>query len=146
MAGSVGKLGFRNVAERRSYMIDPVGFFVALVAAPIMVAGATFWILFIPVFALLFGGPIYLAAATPVLLWWLARHPPKVSEIAALGFTANLVICAGVYLFGLATGARDPSGTAMFYLLFGSVFAPLWSAVFAVLYRRMRRPFFAQFV
>jgi len=137
--------GNKNNPLRR-HMIDPVSFFAALALAPIMVTGATFWILLIPVFALAFGGPFYVAVATPVLLWWLSRHPPKTGEIAALGFAANLVICAGIYLFALLNGERNPSSLAMLYLLFGSVFAPLWSAVFAVLYRRMCRPFFTQIV
>ncbi len=139
----------RKIKPIRRHMIDPISFFLALGLAPIIVTGATFWILFIPVFAVVavvFGGPFYVALATPVLLWWLGRHPPDTVEIAALGFVANLVVSAGVYLFALLIGECDPSSLGMLYLLFGSVFAPLWSAAFAMLYRRMRRPFFAQIV
>ena len=50
------------------YLIDPVAFFIALFGAPLLVALLGFWAFFIPIFALVFGGPIYLLLATPALL------------------------------------------------------------------------------
>lgn len=128
----------------QTHLIDPLAFFGALVAAPLLVTLATFWILFIPAFALVMGGPLYLIVATPVLLWWLGRHEPSVVEIGLLAFGANFVVAGGFYLFAMLEGVRQPYILAMFYLIFGSIFAPLWAGVFAWLYRRFRRPFFEQ--
>lgn len=136
----------KREARAKRHLVDPVAFFVALVAAPIVVAGATFWVLLIPVIAVVMGGPIYLATATPLMLWWLGRRAPNTGEIAMLGFAANLVICGGIYLFELVENPRGPGSIAMMYLIFGSIFAPVWAGVFASLYARIRRPFFAQTV
>ena len=133
-----------NIKRTENHLIDPLAFFGALVAAPLLVTLATFWILFIPAFALVMGGPIYLIFATPVLLWWLGRREPSVIEIGLLAFAANLAVAGGLYLFVMLEGAREPGFMAMFYLIFGSIFAPLWAGVFAWLYRRLRRPFFEQ--
>lgn len=135
-----------NTASYERHLIDPVMFFVAMVLAPLIVTALTFWILFVPVFALLMGGPFYLLAGIPLMLWWLSRHAPKPGEIACLGFCANLVICAGMYLFAIMTRQNDPEGLAVVYLIFGSVFAPLWAWAFGKLYLSWRRPFFAQTV
>lgn len=126
------------------HLVDPVAFFVALVSAPLVVAGATFWVVGIPVIAVVMGGPLYLVTATPLMLWWLGRNAPETGEIAMLGFAANLVACGAIYLFELVTAPRTPGSLAMMYLIFGSIFAPVWAGVFAHLYKRMRRPFFKQ--
>ena len=126
------------------HLIDPVMFFVALIGAPLLVTALSFWVMLIPVAALFFGGPVYLITATPVLLWWLSRNAPKVSDIAMIGFSANLAACVVIYLLGEAMGLHDAEAMARIYLIFGSVFAPLWAGVFAKLYLRLRRPYFAQ--
>lgn len=133
-----------NVASTARHMIDPVMFFLALVLSPLIVTASTFWIFAIPVFALVLGGPVYLITATPVLLWWLSRRDPKVGQIAVLGFVVNLVACGFIWVFQFIDGVRQPGDLALVYLIFGSVFAPVWAGVFASLYRRFRRPFFAQ--
>ena len=127
-------------------MIDPVAFFAALVAAPLLVTLLTFWIILVPVLALAFGGLVYLAMSVPVLLWWLGRHDAETGPIAWLAFGSNLLFSAGIYLYMLLAGVSQPEPLALLYLVFGSVFAPLWAAVFARLYRRWRRPFFMQTV
>ena len=134
------------LAKHEHHLIDPVGFFVALIGAPVLVTLASFWLLMIPVAALFMGGPIFLVTATPVLLWWLGRHEPDAAPIAGLGFVANLGVTALIYLAGLRAGQSDASNLAMIYLIFGSVFAPVWSAVFAWLYRWLRRPFYTQII
>ena len=130
----------------RRHMIDPVAFFAALVAAPLLVTLLTFWIILVPVLALAFGGLVYLAMSVPVLLWWLGRHDAETGPIAWLAFGSNLLFSAGIYLYMLLAGVSQPEPLALLYLVFGSVFAPLWAAVFARLYRRWRRPFFMQTV
>lgn len=128
------------------HLIDPVMFFAALILAPLFVTALTFWILLIPVMALFMGLPVYLLTATPVLLWWLTRHEPNVIETAALGFTTNLCVCGVIYGYALIEMPHDPMTMPMLYLIFGSIFAPVWAGMFAWLYGKMRRPFFAQTV
>lgn len=133
-----------NIAKYERHLIDPVMFFVAMVLAPLLVTALTFWIFFVPVVALVMGGPFYLIVGIPLMLWWLSRNPPAAGEIAWIGFVANLVIVAGLYLWLLATGARETEGLPLLYLIFGSIFAPIWAWAFGKLYLRLRRPFFEQ--
>ena len=130
--------------KRVRYMIDPVAFFAALVLAPLTVTALSFWIVFIPVFALVFGGPAYLILGVPALLWWLGRAEPKVGELAVLGFVVNLVATALVWVFMSIEAPYESEWLPRMYLIFGSVFAPVWSGVFARMYLSLRRPFFAQ--
>lgn len=135
-----------NIAKHERHIIDPVMFFIAIVMAPLIVTALTFWLLLVPVVALFMGGPFYLLIGIPLMLWWLSRHAPHPGEIAWLGFVANLVICAGIYVFSALTRAYDAEGMALLYLFFGSVFGPVWAWAFAKLYVKYRRPFFAQTV
>ena len=128
------------------HMIDPLAFFGALILAPVLVTLLTFWVLLIPVFALVMGGPVYLITAVPVLLWWLGRREPDAGEIMLLAMAVNLAASALIYLYFLARVPNDPVGAAVMYLAFGSIFAPAWAGMFAWLYRRMRRPFFTRTV
>lgn len=135
-----------NTAKYERHMIDPVMFFIAMVLAPLVVTALSFWLLLVPVVALVMGGPVYLLVGTPLLLWWLSRNAPKPGEIAWLGFCSNLLICAGMYLFAMVSGQYNPEAMAMLYLVFGSVFAPIWAWAFGKIYLSLRRPFFAQTV
>lgn len=127
-------------AQRRQ--IDPVAFFVALIGAPLMMTAATFWLL-IPVAALAFGGPVYLAVATPVLLWHLGRHEPKRERIMGLAALSILVLYFGMSALALVTLDRSLFKIANFYCGSGLLFALLWSAPFSWLYRTLRRDFYA---
>ncbi len=122
--------------------IDPVAFFAALIAAPLLVTLATFWLL-IPIAALVMGGPLYLVVGTPVLLWYLGRHPPDPGAVALVAVAANLAALAIAALLLHATGNRvELEALAWLYGCFGSLFAALWGAVFAGLYQRFQTRIF----
>ncbi|WP_299871726.1 hypothetical protein [uncultured Sulfitobacter sp.] len=135
-------------AEKRAaaprYIIDPVAFFVALLGGPLLVTALSFWMLFIPVFALAFGGPFYLLIGTPLLLWHLRRTGGETRDIAALAFFANLMIFPLGAVAAVLTHDKEIFTGAMFIVCFGMIFAPAWAWGFGYLYNRLRRDFYAQ--
>lgn len=109
-------------------------FLVSFIAAPFLVTLLTFWA-FIPIYALFFGGPIYLLAGLPLAAWYLQRHPPKVLPILLLAQACQLLIIPLTLIFG-----RDRNGELNWELVtaftaFGALFALLWSGTFIALYR-----------
>lgn len=126
------------------YNIDPVAFAVALIASPVLVAVLGFPALFIPVFALVFGGPIYLVVGTPLLLLYLQRHPCTPNRIAKLALVAMVAVLL-VLPLGLAPFADLPEILMIFKLAaFGLIFAPLWGHVFGWIYRGLCRDLYAR--
>ena len=132
-----------RTSRKPGYLIDPVAFFVALIAGPLVVTGMTFWLLFIPVFALVMGGPLYLIMGTPLLLIYLRRNQPSVESIAFLALLAVLALFPIAGALSLITGDAGLFQGAVFFLGFGLVFGPLWAVAFGKIYLRMRRDFYA---
>ncbi|HHC29396.1 MAG TPA: hypothetical protein ENK80_02380 [Rhodobacterales bacterium] len=125
-------------------LVDPVAFFTALVLAPLLVAAGFFWVVLIPVFAVPFGVPFYLLPGAPLMAHRLRHHPARASDFAWLGLVANLgtpIIIALAALLGGDTRLLQMFG---FFFGFGLIFAPAWCAVFALIYRRLERPVYAQ--
>ena len=122
------------------YSIDPVAFFAALFAAPILVAVAGFWLFFVPVGALLVGYVPYLIIGMPVLMVLLAQSEGTAPVIAKTAFFTMAAVL-GVALAVVALNAHDPwrevsrlLGMCMLCL----VFASIWGGTFGVLYNRWR--------
>ena len=139
----------RNTAETATrpdrYAVDAVAFFKALIGAPLIVAALGFWALGIPVFAVVFGGPAYLAFGTPILLIYLYIRSGTPGDIALLAF----FVMAALLLARLVLSAVAPLGnsaitrdidTAFNLGLWGLLFAPLWGFAFGKLYNRWRSP------
>lgn len=126
------------------YLIDPVAFFGALIGAPILFTLLSFWALFIPVFALVLGGPAYLVIGTPILLWYLRRNDGEPSDLGFLAFCIMAVCLALLLLFAAVTGDEQMLVTGCFFFGFGMIFAPAWAYLFGTLYRRFRRDFYAK--
>ncbi len=132
------------IATRRSHTLWPThvihmpAFFGALILAPLLVTALSFYVV-IPVFALMFGAPIYLALGTPLLLWQLSRIPCTSSDCAAAALLANAAACALAMLYSALTQNDDLVGLTLFYLFFGSIFAPLWGGMFGWLYLKFTR-------
>lgn len=129
---------------RETYVIDPVAFFFALVAAPLAVAAGGFWALGIPIVAVVFGGPVYLAIGVPVLLWYLGRRPPEPWRIAGLALASYGVSAAVFMLYQLVTGGERAVQEFSLFAGFGLIFAPLWGGVFGIFYRNFRRDIYAR--
>ncbi|WP_299412757.1 hypothetical protein [uncultured Sulfitobacter sp.] len=125
------------------YIIDPVAFFVALVGGPVLFTAASFWALFIPVFALALGGPVYLVIGTPLLLWYLRHHDGEPHDLAWLAFRVMVLALLLVATLAAITGDEDLFGLGMAYTGFGMIFAPAWAYFFGTLYHCLRRDFFA---
>ncbi len=126
------------------YVIDPVAFFIALIGGPMLFTALSFWILFIPVFALVLGGPVYLVVGTPVLLWYLRNHDGDPVDLSTLGIEA--MGCLGLLLPVVAAFARDGDllSSGLFFIGFGMIFAGAWAYCFGRIYQYLRRDFFAK--
>lgn len=126
-----------------TYLIDPVAFCLAVIGGPALVALLGFWVLFIPVFALVFGGPLYLAIGVPVLLIYLSRHQATIDGISFLAFlsfaTFALPAMGVIYLIGM----EREFATFLALVGFGLIFAPLWGMATGWIYLRLRRDFYA---
>lgn len=109
------------------------GFFLSLVWAPLFVTLVTCWLI-VPVFALVLGGPLYLALGTPALLWLLSRRRYSAGEIACFAFAVHLLACLLALAFALATQDDNLRRLAATYLMFGALFAPLWGLAFGWFY------------
>ena len=131
-----------KITER--HIIDPVAFFGALILAPILVTALTFWALYIPVAALIFGGPFYLVLGTPVLLWHLSRNAPNATDIAGLAMATVAIAIACLAAFLMLSGQRDATPIVLYAAIPSLIFAPVWGGTFGWLYIRMRRDFFTQ--
>lgn len=118
-------------------IVDPVAFTLALIGAPCLVTLLTFWA-WIPVLALAMGAPLYLLFGTPVMWRALRRGMTRKGDFAWLGLKTNAVACVFAFpiliLFEGQPGIADATGICVIYLFFGSIFAPIWGAVFAWLY------------
>lgn len=119
----------------------PAAFTLALILAPLGITLISAPLV-IPLFALALGGPVYLAAGAPMLLWMVGRYPPGFGTYALAGLALNVTLFSLLTLLGAVfppDQAGSPTGLGLFYLIFGSVFAPLWTGTFAIFYRRMNR-------
>ncbi|MBY5931576.1 hypothetical protein KUV51_01085 [Tateyamaria omphalii] len=133
-----GNMEIERAPRRARYAIDPLPFFIALITAPFAVALCTFWALFIPVFAIVFGGPIYLLVGTPVLLIYLHYRSGDAMEIAGLAFLSQGTVIALVALYFNATGNRQEIPEMMGFGVISLIMAPLWGMAFGWIYSRLR--------
>ncbi|MFQ6551250.1 hypothetical protein AAD018_002775 [Aestuariibius insulae] len=120
--------------------IDPAAFFFALVAAPLAPTAAVLGIDLYPAFvavalisivAVYLGVVPYLILGTPLFLCALLLGLRHWLGIGLVAVFANAVFCASIFLSG-----EDVD----LYLSFGTIFAFIWGALFAVFYRTTERP------
>jgi hypothetical protein len=124
------------------YMIDPVALALALVGGPLVVGVLGAPGLLIPSIAAVFGGPIYVLAGTPVMLWRLARNRSSTELWVGSALLTHLTIFVPLTLAATAQG-RNFDGASVF-LIFGCLFAPLWGLISAAIYKRCERDFYQQ--
>lgn len=115
--------------------IEPVAFVLALILAPVLFTLCSFWLMFIPVVALVFGGPVYLVVGTPVLLALALWSPltPRTCAKAAFGSVAVLTLVALAGNLAMQHQADDTGGILIF-AAFAALFATVWGATFGNLY------------
>ena len=132
-------------APKNRYLIDPVAFFAALVLAPLLIALLGFWLILIPVFAVVMGGLPYLLAGGPLLANGLRYNEPSFYAFAGIGLLANMATPVLVFLFYIGNSQPEAAlNAAIIYFGFGLIFAPLWCGVFAILYRKFRRELYSR--
>lgn len=119
--------------------LDIVALIVALIGGPLIVTAATFYT-FIPVFALGMGGPVYLIAGFPAMLFLFARRRVSAGAVAGAAFFVNAGLVACACTIGGVFGAEGMPGLALFYLSFGSVFALAWGGVTGWIYVKLCNP------
>ncbi|MEP5154845.1 hypothetical protein [Planktotalea sp.] len=125
----------------RPKIIHPLAFTLALVCAPLLVALFGFW-LFIPVFAIAFGGPLYLALGVPALLWFIPRYGVKAWQIGILASLVNLIGVAAIALVLLQLDlGMDADDFLRLYVLVGTPVAFAWGLTFGLLYPAFERSF-----
>ena len=89
--------------------------------------------------ATVIGLPTYLTFGTVAFLRALERPAPSLLRFALNGLLAHLASMP-IVLIVLLIGFRESGfGLALGFLALGAVFAPLWSVIFGLLYRRFSR-------
>lgn len=127
-----------NAGTGPRFAIDAPAFFIALVGAPLYVTAGTFWLFGIPIFALLFGGPVYLALGTPALLIHLRRNEGTVGSVICLSLLTLVFGAVAAGCLALLAGVLPALGFVGYYAFFGAFFAPLWAWAFIRIYNRLR--------
>lgn len=122
------------------FAVPPVAFICALIGAPLVVAFFGFFILLIPVFALYFGGPLYLIFAGPTFYWYLKRRVPNLLEITLLALALNTIAFVLLLtLVSLKPNMFNLTDILVLYGGFGSLMSAIWGATFCALYRSFRQ-------
>ncbi|MGL5011741.1 MAG: hypothetical protein ACRC6I_17840 [Paracoccaceae bacterium] len=117
--------------------LDPVAFFIALISGPIIFTLLTFWIVFIPVFALVIGGIPYLVIGTPVLLWMALTGPVNGARSAIWAGLTNAGLTAGGVLGALIVAKPEDAGFVAMFGAFCIGFGMAWAAAFGIIYRNI---------
>jgi hypothetical protein len=114
-------------------------FLVAMVAGPLLVTVCTFWLMYIPVYALIFGGIPYLVIGLPIAVLMSRTGPVNVERALAWSGLTIVIITAVATLPAAILGEQD---SVWFVLAFGGVsiiFGAAWAATSAWVYGQMTR-------
>jgi hypothetical protein len=118
--------------------LDPVAFIGALILAPLLFTALTFWVVLIPVGALIVGGLPYLILGTPVLLAMLFYGPctaDRMVKAALVTITVPFIPMVMTAMFLGGDGVLALFGTCFLCM----VFAAGWTSTFTSLYNRFYR-------
>ncbi len=130
--------------------IRPFAFLVALISAPLATAIPGFAVLFFSgvaestfgpflvlsyflVGALFVGGIPYLLVGIPGLIHAL-RKWGRDAPTGRCAFFGHILSCPPIFLIALMIERGDAFGFMIFYLVIGSLFAPLWGTLFSTFY------------
>ena len=127
-----------KVTEKQRYRVDPWPFVAAVIGGPLLVTLVSFWIFFVPVFALILGGPIYLVFGLPLGQLYLRRHAGKPAEILALATCVSAAVALPFCIIVMLASGPDGIFLALIIMGFCLLFAALWSVTTAMIYDRLR--------
>jgi hypothetical protein len=113
-------------------------FLVAFIAAPLLITLLTFW-LYIPIYALIFGGPLYLIAGLPIAAWYLQRHNNGWVQLILLALICQLLQIPIFFGIAWTSGDWNMLQALSTFLVFGAIFAVLWTGTFLILYALLAR-------
>lgn len=139
-----------SVSERE---VQPLPFLFALLLAPLTVGLPAWGLLWLgsqvdapgvglliiaafPAVAVVLGAPTYLLLGGPAF-WFALKRNMSIPLTALSTNFVSLPLVAG--LFALLPSAWDIGTTLLVYGGLGSIFAPMWGAIFFNLYNRFRR-------
>ena len=120
------------------YRIDALPFLAGFVGGPLLFTLCTFWIAYIPVYALMLGGPVYAIVGLPVALIHLRHNPGTTSAMMNLAIKSLLIISAPLALISLAAGGLTGLGALVMILAVSILFALGWAGCAAAIYNRLR--------
>lgn len=113
-------------------------FLLAFITAPLLVTLLTFWAI-IPLYALIFGGPLYLIAGLPLAAWYLRRYPFRALPMLLLAQACQLLQIPLFGVFALYTGDWYMLTPLPAFVTFGALFAVIWTCAFILLYRLLAK-------
>ncbi|WP_083100556.1 hypothetical protein [Pseudophaeobacter leonis] len=139
---TVSNKSFFPEATATRQLVDPTVFALAMIGGPLIVGVLGAPLLLIPSFAALLGGPIYLVAGVPVMLFYMSRNTVTPDTWAWLAFVTHIALFAPIFLFTVLTKGNHDGASLFFW--FGAFFAPLWGAVSGAIYGKFERDFYKQ--
>lgn len=148
------------MTEKTKYTVHKVKLLINLIAAPILVGlvaiafggpallvarswpaleaalSLPFLFMMVASFAVVFGGIQFVLFGGLAMYFFLRHHPPNIFYAALIGFVVNLTVTGIAIAFSNPGFDRGASTYLSLCLYYGSVFAPIWSAVTMWLYRK----------
>lgn len=144
MNGILGQGLWMPKPRRARYLVDPVAFSVALIGGPLFVTAVSFWLLFIPVLALIIGGPFYVLVGGPMVLAHLHRHRGSQSSIIWLACRTIIIVSILGMLACVLAGHPDAVYAIILLSFPAMIFGFLWAWAFGWIYFNLRRAFYAR--
>ncbi|MBM7066057.1 hypothetical protein [Actibacterium sp. 188UL27-1] len=94
----------------------------------------------IALYSVLGGGPLYLLFGIPVLIYALDRNWSNPVVLAALALATNLTMAAVYLLVAWLFGFDTDTSWSIALVIggYGCLFAPLWGAMFGLIYTQIR--------
>jgi hypothetical protein len=129
------------MSERTEIQPLNIGAFVlAMIGGPLLVTAFTFWVMFIPVFALVLGGLPYLVIGTPMALWMALTGPVTAARGAAWGGLTILFLTAGAIISDTLISTSTDSSAILLLGAVSAVFAVLWAGTTGWIYTAITTP------
>lgn len=125
-------------APKPVFRVEPGPFLAAYIGGPLLFTLCTFWIFYIPLFALFIGGPIYAVVGLPIGYLHLRHSPGTTGGTTAVAVLTVLALSTAYCLFEWGAGGQVDLTGALVLSLFAILFAACWSATAGTIYNALR--------